>query len=146
MICKNHKHYYKLQTSLMINFNWGLYMQILSVKMIIILKGLIKQPVTRQSPTFPSFFILTEGWANECFFSFLTKVFVKSENLMRLHHQVLLYVKIDKICIIGFNVILAFLEDLRPKNLFLDQPWWLPYFTYFTLWPLFMDGVQLPQG
>ena len=36
-------------------------MQILSVKMIIILKGLIKQPVTRQSPTFPSFFILTEG-------------------------------------------------------------------------------------
>ena len=62
---------------------------------------------------------------------------------MRLHHQVLLYVKIDKICIIGFNVILAFLEDLRPKNLFVGQQWWP---TYFTLWPLFMDGVQLPQG
>ena len=30
-------------------------MQILSVKMIIILKGFIKQPVTKESPTFPSF-------------------------------------------------------------------------------------------
>ena len=60
--------------------------------MSIILKGFIKQPVIKQSPPIPSFFILIER-----FFSFLTKEFVKSEKLIRFHHHLLLYVKMDKI-------------------------------------------------
>ena len=55
-------------------------------------EGQTKQPVITQSPSFPTFFILIERWPYERFFSFLTKAFVKSEKMIRFHHQRSLYV------------------------------------------------------
>ena len=55
-------------------------------KMIIVLKGFIKQPVIKQSPTFPSFSILIDCCMT-VFLSFNIKAFVKSEKLIGFHHQ-----------------------------------------------------------
>ena len=68
------------------------------------------------------------------FFSFAIKAFVSFEKLMRFHRQAFIVYKngeILKILVEIFcqkllvsNVILAFLDHLKPKISFLSQPWW----------------------
>ena len=92
--------------------------------MIIISKVFIKQPVIKQSPTFPSFFILI-----------LIKAFIKSKKLIRIHDQAFIICKDGenlKILMEIFlqkhivsTIILAFLDHLKPIKIFLSgQPCW----------------------
>ena len=53
--------------------------------LIIILKGFIKQPLIKQSPTFLSFF--SQWLLYECYLHFLMKAFVDFEKLVRFHQQ-----------------------------------------------------------
>ena len=69
-----------------------------------------------------------------CFFSFLIKAFANLEKLMTLPWQAFtvyldgegLKMLIEIFCqkLIVSNVILAFLDHLKPKAFFVGQPWW----------------------
>ena len=97
--------------------------------LIIILKGFIKQPVTKQSPTFLYFSFLIKCYMS-FFFSCLIKVYPKFEKLIRFHRQAFLVYKnkdnLRMFCqkLIVSNVILAFLDHLKTKIAFVGQPWW----------------------
>ena len=101
--------------------------------LIIILKGFIKQPVTKESPTFLSFYFLIDRCM--CFSSFLMKAFVNFEKLIRLYQQAFIVCKngenlkilieIFRQKVIVSNVIMAFLNHLKPKIVFIGQPWQL---------------------
>ena len=70
----------------------------------------------------------------KCFFSFLIKTFANLEKLIRFHWQAFIVYKnienlkmlIEIFCqkLIVSNVVLAFLDHLKPKILFVGQPWW----------------------
>ena len=95
----------------------------MSLRLIIILKDFIKQPLIKQSPNFL-----------KCFFSFLIKAFANFEKLIRFHWQAFIVYKngenlkmlIEIFCqkLIVSNVILAFLDQLKPRIFFFGQPWW----------------------
>ena len=104
------------------------------------LKDFIKQPVTKSSPTFSNFSILIDCCMSA--FSFLIKTFLKSEKCIKFHHQAFIICKngenlkiLMEIFCENFNncnVVLAFLDHLKPKTFFIDQPWWLAEYTHFS--------------
>ena len=105
----------------------GLQMIFQSKKwLIIILQDFIKQPVIKQSPTFPSFSFLFDCCISV--FSFLIKAFPN------FHRQAFIMYKngetlkmlMEMFCqkLIVSNVILAILDHLKPKIFFVGQPWW----------------------
>ena len=84
------------------------------------IKGLYKTTCYKAKSNFSQFF----------FISFLVKTFVNFENLIRFHWQALivdngenLKMLIEIFCQ-NSNVILAFLDHLKPKIFFAGQPWW----------------------
>ena len=95
----------------------------------------MKQPVIKQTPTFLSFF--SHWLLHKCFFSFLIKAFSNFQNLIRLHWLACtvykngenLRILIEIFCqkLIVFNIILVFLDYLKPKNFFVGPPWWPTY-------------------
>ena len=99
---------------------------------VIILKDFIKQPFIKQSPNFFSFSLPIDCCIS-IFFSFHIKAFANFEKLMRSHWQTfIVYKNVEnlKILIKVFcknrilsNVILAFLEHVKPKVFFVGQPW-----------------------
>ena len=105
----------------------------IKIIIIIILNGFIKQPVIKQGPPFHSFSFL-----NDCcmsiFFSFLIKAFAGFEKLIRFYRQAFIVYKngenlkmlIEMFCqkLVVSNVILAFLNKLKPQIFFVGQPWW----------------------
>ena len=111
----------------------ALRMSLQSKKAIVILKSFIKQPVIKQSPTFLSFSFLIDCCMS-VFFSFLIKAFQNFEKLIRFHRQAFIVHKngenlkklLEIFCLklIVFNVILAFLDHLKPKIFFVDRTWW----------------------
>ena len=97
--------------------------------LIIILKDFLKQPLIKQifGPIFLSFFYF--HWLpHKCFFSFLIKAFVNLEKLMRFHWQpfivyengenLKMLIKIFCKTLIVSSVILAFLDNHKPKTFF----------------------------
>ena len=104
--------------------------------MIIVLKGFIKQPVIKQR----SFFLNLSFLADCCMsvFSFFIKAFVNFEKLIRFYRQAfiayknkenlkILLIEIFRQKLIDSNVILVFLDHLKPKIFFVGQPWWPTY-------------------
>ena len=66
-------------------------------KMIIILKGSIKQTVIKQSPTFPSFSIVIDCCVSVFSLSlYKIKRFVKSKRLKRFHQQAFILSRIEE--------------------------------------------------
>ena len=84
----------------------------------------------------------------ECFFSFLIKSFAKSEKLIIFHHQAFVICKnweslkilkeIFRQKRVVFNVILAFLNYVKPKVFFAGQPWSPTYNAPFS------ESLDLP--
>ena len=101
--------------------------------LIIILKGFIKQPVIKHSPTFLSFSFLIDCYISV--FSFSLSMLANFEKFIRFHRQAFtvykngenLKILIEIFCQkpIVSNVILAFLDHLKPKIFFIGQSWWL---------------------
>ena len=101
--------------------------------LIIILNDFIKQPTAKQSPIFLSFSFLI-ACCISVFFSFLIKAFANFEKLIIFHWQAFIVYKngenlkmlIEIFCQkhIVSNVILAFLDHLKPKILLVGQPQW----------------------
>ena len=61
-------------------------------------KGLYKTTCNKAESSFsPSFLIFIKRWAYERFFLFLYKSVLKTPKLTKFYHQLLLYVKVDKI-------------------------------------------------
>ena len=97
------------------------------------IKELYKITCYKQSPTFPNFSFFIDCCIS-VFFSFLVKVFVNFEKLIRFHRQAFIVYKkgenlkmlIEIFCqkVIVSDVILAFLDHLKPKIFFVGQPWW----------------------
>ena len=93
----------------------------------------IKQSVIKQSPTFLSFPFLIDGCIR-VFFSSLIKAFVNFEKLLRYHWQAFIVYKnkenlkilIEIFCqkLMVSNVVLVFLDHVKPKTFFFGQPWW----------------------
>ena len=110
--------------------------------LIIILKDFIRQPVIKQSPTF----FFSHWLLHKCFFSFVIKAFSNFEKLIRFHWQAFIVYKNEEnlailieifyIKLIVSNVILAFLDHLKPKIFLVSQPWWptLSATSFQNLW------------
>ena len=91
------------------------------------LNDFIKELVIEQSPTFSQFFF-SHRRLHKCFFSFLIKALANFEKLIRFHWQAFIIYKngenlkllIEIFCqnLILSNVILAFLDHLKPKIFF----------------------------
>ena len=108
----------------------GLRMSLRSKKM---LNYHIKEPYKtacyKTKSNFSRFF-----FSQKCFFSFLIKAFANFEKLIRFHWQAFIVYKngenlkmlIEIFCqkLVVSNVILAFLDHLKPKILFVGQTWW----------------------
>ena len=119
------------------NIYW--YFQIcISVPLIIILKDFIKQPAIKQSQPFLSFSLLIDCCVS-VFSLFLSKHLQVLKNWFsnfekRFHWQafivyktgenlkILMEIFYQKLMV--FNVILAFLDHLKPKIFFVGEPWW----------------------
>ena len=99
---------------------------------IIILKGFIKQLAIKQSQFFPQF-LFSHWLLYVCFSSFFIKAFANFEKLIRFYWQAFILHKNGesfKILIEIFrqkrivsNIILAFLDHLKPKISLVGQPW-----------------------
>ena len=97
------------------------------------IKGLYKITCYKQSPAFLSFSFLVDCCMS-VFFSFFIKAFVNFKKLIRFHRQAFIVYKngenlkiLKKIFhfkIIVSDVILVVLDHLKPKLLFVGQPWW----------------------
>ena len=99
----------------------GLRMNLQNKKMINYhIKGLYKTTCYKAKSNFSQFF----------FMSFLVKTFVNFENLIRFHWQALIVYNGENLKMLieifcqNSNVILAFLDHLKPKIFFAGQPWW----------------------
>ena len=97
-------------------------------KMIIILKGSMKQTFIKQSPTFPSFSIVIDCCVS-VFSLFLYKIkrFVKSKRLKRFHHQAFILSRIEE----SLKILI---ETFRQKFLFLTLFW-----LFKTTWNLILS-------
>ena len=101
------------------------------------IKGLHKTTCYKAKSNFPQSFF-SHWLLHKCFFSFLIKAFANFEELIRFHWQAFIVYKngenlkmlIEIFCqkLIVSNVILAFLDHLKPKIFFVGQPW-LPSLT-----------------
>ena len=99
-------------------------------------KGLYKTTCYKTKSIFFSVFLFSST-AVSVFFSFLIKAFVNFEKLIRFHRQAFIVykngenlkilIKIFRQKLIVCNVSLAFLDHLKPKILFVGQPWWPTY-------------------
>ena len=99
---------------------------------IIILKGFIKQLVIKQSQFFPQF-LFSHWLLYVCFSSFFIKAFANFKKLIRFYWQAFILYKNGesfKILIEIFrqkrivsDIILAFLDHLKPKIFLVGQPW-----------------------
>ena len=97
------------------------------------IKGLCKTTCYKTKPDFSQFFF-SHWLLHKRFFSFLMKAFANFEKLTRFHWQAFIVYKNEKnlkmlteiFCrkLTVSNVILAFLDHLKPKVFFVDQPWW----------------------
>ena len=96
------------------------------------IKGLYKTTCYKTKSNFSQFFFF--HWRlRKCFFSFFINAFEDFENLIRFHWQAFIVHKnrenlkmlIEIFCpkFIVSNVILAFLDHLKPKIFFVGQPW-----------------------
>ena len=111
----------------------GLWMILRNKKMINChIKGLYKKACCKTRSNFSQFFFF--HWRlRKCFFSFFIKTFEDFEKLIRFHWQAItvhkngenLKMLIEIFCpkLIVSNVILAFLDHLKPKIFFVGQPW-----------------------
>ena len=115
--------------------NNGLWMSLQSKKMINYhIRGLYKIACYKTKFNF-SQFSFSDWLLHKCFFSFFIRVFANFEKMIRFHWQALivykngenLKIQIEIFCqeLIVSNVILAFLDHLKSKIFFVDQPWWL---------------------
>ena len=96
-------------------------------------KRLCKTTYNKTKSKFLSFFF-SHWLLHKCLFSFLIKVFVNFEKLIRFHWEAVTVYKnwenlkmlIEIFCqkLIVSNVILVFLDHLKPKTFSVDQPWW----------------------
>ena len=101
---------------------------ILKKRLIIILKGFIKQPVIKQSPTFLSFSFLTDCCMSVFLFPYQSvSKFWKNWSDFIDKNQENVKILLEIFCqkLIVSNVTLAFLDHLKPKVFFAGQPWWL---------------------
>ena len=85
--------------------------------MIIILKGFLMQPVIKQIPVSVSFSFLIEYWNWSDFVDKLS-LFMK----IKKNWKIVIEIFCQKLRV--SNVILAFLDHLKPKLFFVSQPWW----------------------
>ena len=85
--------------------------------MIIILKGFLMQPVIKQIPVSISFSFLIEYWNWSDFVDKLS-LFMK----IKKNWKIVIEIFCQKLRV--SNVILAFLDHLKPKLFFVSQPWW----------------------
>ena len=113
----------------------GLQMSLRNKKMINYhIKGLYKTTCYKTKSDFSQFFFSHWG-LQKCFFSCFIKSFANFEKLIRFHWQAFIVYKngeklkmlIERFCqkIIVSDVILAFLDHLKPKIFFVGLPWWL---------------------
>ena len=65
--------------------------------------------------------------------SLLRKVFIASFHLYKNGENLKILTEIFRQKHIVSNVILTFLDHLKPKILFVDQPWWLTYPLLFKI-------------
>ena len=112
----------------------GLRMSWQNKKMInYLIKELDQATCYKTKPKFSRFFF-SHWLLRKCFFSLsLSKRFSSFEKLIRFHWQVLIAYKnkenlkmlIEIFCqkLVVSNVVLAFLDYLKPKTFFVDQPW-----------------------
>ena len=106
------------------------------------IKGLYKTTCYKTKSNFSQFFFFYR-LLHKCFFSFLIKAFANFEKLIRFHWQAFIVYKngenlkilIEIFCQkhIVSDIILAFLNYLKPKIFFVGQPW-----------PLFSKSLDLP--
>ena len=98
------------------------------------IKGLYKTTCYKAKPNFSQFFF-SQWELHKCFISFLIKAFSNFENLTRFHWQDFLVYQNEKKKLkmlieifwqklLVSDIILAFLDDLKPKRFFVGQPWW----------------------
>ena len=96
------------------------------------IKGLYKRTCYKTKSKFSQFFF-SHWLVHKCFFSFLIKAFANFKKLIRFRWQDFIVYKnrkklkmlIEIFCqkLIVSNVILAFLDHLKPKIFFVGQPW-----------------------
>ena len=115
--------------------NIGLRMSLGNKKMINYhIKGLYKTTFYKTKPNFSQFFF-SQWVLHKRFISFLIKAFSNFEKLIRFHWQdFLVYQNIKRLKMLSeifwqkllvSDIILAFLDDLKPKSFFVGEPWWL---------------------
>ena len=98
------------------------------------IKGLYKTTFYKTKPNFSQFFF-SQWVLHKRFISFLIKAFSNFEKLIRFHWQdFLVYQNIKRLKMLSeifwqkllvSDIILAFLDDLKPKSFFVGEPWWL---------------------
>ena len=97
------------------------------------IKGLYKTTCYKTKSNLSQFFF-SHWLLHKCFFSFLSNAFANFEKLIRFHPQTLIVYKngedlkipIEIFCqkLIVSDVILAFIDHLKPNIFFIGQPWW----------------------
>ena len=111
----------------------GLWMSLWNKKMTNYIKGRYKITCYKTNSNF-SLFFFSHWLLHNCFFSFLIKAFENFEKLIWLHwHAFVVYkngenfkilIKIFFQKLLVYNVVLAFLDQLKPRIFSIDQPWW----------------------
>ena len=96
-------------------------------------KGLYKTICYKTKSNFSQFFF-SHSLLHKCFFSFLIKACANIEKLITFRWQTFIVYKTGENLkmlieifyqkLIVSNVVLAFLDRLKPKILFFGQPWW----------------------
>ena len=117
------------------------------------IEGLYKTTCYKTKSNFSQFFF-SHWLLHKYFFSFLIKGFANFKNLIRFHWQAFIVYKngenlkmlIEIFCqkLIVSNVILAFLDHLKPKIFFFGQPW-CPTQSTTLFQNLWMRPCKLPQ-
>ena len=97
------------------------------------IKWLNKTTCYQTNSNFSQFFF-SHWLLHKCFFSFLIKAFANFEKLIWLHwHAFVVYKNGENFKILKkiffqklvvYNVVLAFLDQLKPRIFSIDQPWW----------------------
>ena len=90
------------------------------------IKNIIKQPVIKQGPTFLSFSFLIDGYISVFSLSLskLLQILKKISLLVKNGKNFKILIELFYQTLIVSNVVLAFLDHLKPKIFFVSQPWW----------------------
>ena len=112
----------------------GLWMSLRNKKMIHYQIKVLYKTTCYKTKSKISQFFFSHWLLRKCFFSFLIKALANFEKLIRFHRPIFIVYKneenlkmlIEIFCqkLIVSNVILAFLDHLKPNIFFVGKPWW----------------------